>query len=286
MDQNEQPIIESVDIDRIAKKNPWKYFSGFLLILLVLLSVLYFNQISQAPMEPANTLPSAIPTSLPTSAPTTEGQQTFVDSRLEGMEFSYDASKWEVIQFSGDDEVISKELKYGGPGVLLRDKQSESRIVMRYTLPYGMGGWVTLVTADRLKVLQGNLIRVKNRDNKLYQYGLAKSLKLFSSFPDSYNNLVAFCSAEKEKPGQGYPILDKPGCEEIETRKAIGEISGPSYGNMVHFKNAVAFNQINSNWTESNLNDLFENDRYVIVAIQYEGSNPEQGDEIVQQIIK
>jgi hypothetical protein len=287
MDQNEQPTIESVNIDTSARKNPWKYLSGFLLILLILLSVLYFNQISQTPIEPVNTPPSAspYPTTSPLSTPPTEGQQTFIDSRLEGMKFSYDASKWELIQFSGDNKELSKELNYEGPGVLLRDKQSEDKIVLRYTLPYGTDGWVTLVTADRLKRLEGNLVRIKNRDKNSYQYGLANSLIFFTSAPDRYNELATFCAEEKEKPSQQYRVLDKVGCEEIETRKAIGLINGPTLGYSIHFKNTVDFTQFDSFWTEGNTKDLFEKDKYVVVAILYEGSNPEQGDEIIQQIV-
>ncbi len=210
----------------------------------------------------------------------------FEDKRLKGMKFVYDTSRWELIQFSRGNDKIQKELEFAGEGILLRDKHSQDGLVMKYTLPYGSDGWVSLITSDRLAKLQDNLVRVKSRDSNTYQYGLASALVLFETAPESDDSLLSFCKNEKINPGQQYPVLDQIGCAEIESGKAIGLTNGPSLSYSTRFKNLVDLKEIDNNWVNAKKSMFAENEgEYVIVEMSYKGSNPSYADEVVQQIV-
>lgn len=280
--QTEQPAILPVQSPETSKTDPWKYLATGLTVVLVALIAYYFiSTRHQALNNTATIIPSPVPTMTSATNPTeTQTIKTFEDSRLEGMKFTYDPSRWDVIQFSGKDQAIINELKFVGSGILLRDKHSNDKLIMEYTLPFGMEGGIHLVTQDSIVKLSSNLIREKFKDTNMYNYGLSNVLILFTSSPKDYEQFLAACKTEREKPGEQPELLDTQDCNDLESKKAIGFLEFPTFNYSLHFKNLVGFKDINTAWEN-------EPDKgYVIVEISYQGSNPTYADDIVQQIVK
>ena len=262
-------------------QNPWKLAFVALAITFALSLTFCFRNMNQSKVlplpTPAVTTTTQPSVSIPTSAPTfPESYSTYSDERVQGLEFAYDPSQWELSQVKKIEANGEKKIELVNSGILLRNKQSGGKLHMDFVVPYAMGGWTILVTKDTLTQVSEKLLRVKEKPNS-YRYGETNVLTLFEKSPKEYEFFATYCN----KP-EGQPVLDEEGCRQIISHEAIGSISGYALLHNITFKPKIKLTDIDSGYSYIADTGVAE----ASVSITYVGNNPLEADEIVKQIVK
>ncbi|MBU0649967.1 hypothetical protein KJ605_01910 [Patescibacteria group bacterium] len=206
--------------------------------------------------------------------------RSFIDPRIQDISFEYDSDIWEVVQVTAEGHQAREKFNYGGVGVLLNERASTGALLLRYTLPRGMGGGILSLSADRFTSVAKDLYRVKvypqATAENFYTYGLrtGETVVLFNETPEKSNMLKENCADT-----DGMKLLTDAECGDFELGKIIGYVNQPAFSWSLK-KNVLV--------QDEGLNKAFSIDSpidYVLIEIRYIGDNPNLSDEIVKQLI-
>jgi len=204
---------------------------------------------------------------------------TFSDSQLKDMTFQYDPDIWEVKIMTSTAQDPSNT------GVSLQEKKTGGKLMFSYTLAYGMGGGYGAFYQKDLTNLSGDLARIAIGDK--FQYGLQNEIVLFNESPSELAQAKETCQESAKPDYDGMEMFSKEVCSEIESGQIVGYSKEPSFTRSIRLKRIASLGKINPDWADDEyIKNANLDDGYIIVAITYEGVDPSNADQIVEQIVE
>jgi hypothetical protein len=290
------PLDQKTDLQQLPTQSqepkkgfPSKYLLlGIAAVLLIVASVgaTYFlmnrdseTLITQDPEQSNSVSPTS---AAPTTSPDTSTLVAFTDQNIEGMTFQYDPLVWELTKITSKniDEVPKGFNKvFGESGVLMKEKNSDGVLFMKYGYEVGRGGATGAIYKDHIKKLS-KTTRIKINDNNYYIYGLNNPdlYDIFSEEPESKENYTAMCSPDYE----GYMGISDEVCADLESGEVIGFFGDPTFSWSLRLNRIGETTDI---WDDVSYLGELKPDT-VIIETQYMGTNPENADAIVTQLFK
>lgn len=212
----------------------------------------------------------------------TANEKTFQDSRLTGFTFTYDGDIWSELKPTSIDSAPATQ------GWSMTDS-SGGRLEIAYTLPFGQGGALYLVTQDELHEYQPNKFRTRSQNT--YTYGTKfvfdghmLNVKEFAK-DGGKDEALAACNEQSSPDFEGMPIYREDDCPNISNGTAVAEVQIPSFYWSHQFGRVSPLADFNPEWhNDEYIEQTGLSNRPVIAVIRYTGSHPEWADEIVAQL--
>jgi hypothetical protein len=197
----------------------------------------------------------------------------FSDSSVQGLEFNYDSSIWDVRKFGINDSVVRKDPGYEGSGILMTNKRTGGNLLFMYTLAFGVGGGWSPFTGTELVKVSDDWARLtaSSKDKQIYYYGFYSIPVFFSSSKAGFDEATKFCDQILSNEDV-YPILSKEQCLGIRNGSIIGYVPQPQFSRSLKLKRLVPLAQININWeNDSYIEQTKIDDGFLIIEIRYYG---------------
>lgn len=236
------------------------------------------NQPQQQPVENTVSPVQSSPTSI------LKNIEIFSNPNIQGFEFEYDPEVWELIEINSENadlipDGISNKI-YGEAGVLMREKNTDGAIFMKYGYLVGRGGAYGAIYEGDYKKISG-ISRVEVHDN-YYIYGRddEETRTIFSETPEKKKDFERYCLPTHE----GYISLSDEECVDLQSGEIIGFYTDPVYVWSLRLKRIGEASEI---WGAKDLEYFGESiPEDVQIETQYMGGNPELADEIIKQIFE
>lgn len=242
------------------------------------------NLTNSAPVQDTTMVPS--PTNGAVAIPTQDSstQASFLDDRLSGLAFTYDATVW-------SKPVATDPLTWR------MGENARGALIFIHTLPFGRGGGVKVLADNDLKDLGNDFYRITLSQDAIpvYQYGLRKVTNTLNNTPainlkiyaidGGKENAIDLCNQQSLPDYEGMKVYSDADCSLLKSGSGVAELQDPSFVWSLRFPRVRPLGTFNSDW---------ENDAYVktldtsriITQVRYEGSLVEEADKVVKQLIR
>jgi hypothetical protein len=255
---------------------------GSLITILLVIALYFIFFAKKDNQNQAQKIAVIEPTIQPT-IPTNPSDLSFSDPHLKGMNFRYDPSVWEVTELTRNKNIDTGKHRYGGTGILLKEKKSNGSLLLAYNLGFGVGGALKLIKKEDVIHVNGGLSRVKFDTAYIYGYDNDDTHIDFKKLPDKLKEAIEECDSSK-KSGM-YLVFSEEACTDIASGKVVGYLTYPQFPRSIKLKVLSNLKEIDSSWENNNyIKQTGIDDGYVILETEYIGNTPTEADEIISQI--